>query len=623
LIQDVPELPCEDAIAVVHERLVDVIKIGVVHGGAFVLSQDRLEQVQEIFQNTFPTEAAYAARIPSLLRDPLRFGYRSALLVAENAMARVEGFALLMHFPAVECAFLDFLGVRPDIRGGGIGGALYEAAREYAQRIGAKALYLEVVPDLPELTPDPIKLEESRKRIRFYETYGVRVIEGTAYSTPVGKPPTTALLLYDGLGNPDPPSRHDAQRAVEMILTRRFGHVADPDYVRHVVDSFKDDPVTFRPRRHIHKKNHTGAILSQRLARPFTLVASPVHEVHHIQERGYFERPVRVSAIQEALDDTGLFSPVPTRKHGKNPILAVHDADFVHYLQTVCSKLKAGRPMYPDTFPVRRPERRPKELLVQAGYYCIDTGTPFYRQAYIAARAAADTALTAAGEILAGKTLAYAVCRPPGHHAGRRFHGGFCYFNNAAIAAQHLSKQAKVLVLDLDFHHGNGTQDIFYERSDVMTISIHGHPDFSYPYFSGYEYETGADDGLGFNRNFPLPPQSEEPAYRRAFERSIEIADQFKPDVLIVGLGYDIVRGDPTGSFLLPPGIFRMMGRRIMELNVPVLVVQEGGYNIRNIKRSCAMFFNGCAEETVDARHVVVPQQRKTGEVQNSTKRKA
>ncbi len=580
----------------IREKAVKMIRICVVHGAAFLLSRDRLEQVQELFRQTFPDMAGYADQIPALLRDPVQYGYRSALLVAEGAVGRVDGFALLMHFPSVACAFLDYIGVRRDVRGGGVGGALYEAAREYAQRIGAKALYLEVQPDVSELTPDPRMLEQSRKRVRFYEGYGARVVEGTAYSTPVGDPPTVAFLLYDGLGDSTAPARGEARAAVEMILTRRFGHVANPEYVRFVVDSFQDDPVLLRPVRFVSGKTQDGAVETARLGRPFVMVCSPKHELHHVRERGYFERPVRVEAIRQALDDTGLFTDVKPRNCGEKSVLAVHDADFVHYLQTVCCKLKDGRPAYPDTFPVRRPDRRPKELPVQAGYYCLDTGTPLYRNAYVAARAAADTALTGADEILAGKPLVYAVCRPPGHHAGKRFYGGFCYFNNAAIAAQHLSAHAKTFVLDVDFHHGNGTQDIFYERSDVMTVSIHGHPDYSYPYFSGYEHETGAGPGLGFNRNFPLRPRTEERAYLRTLERCLDLAGQFQAEVIVLSLGYDIVRGDPTGTFVLPAAALRGLGRQVANLGLPVLVVQEGGYHLRNIRQGSRAFFTGCGE---------------------------
>jgi acetoin utilization deacetylase AcuC-like enzyme/GNAT superfamily N-acetyltransferase len=572
-----------------------MIRIRVIYGSAFLMSQDRLEQVQDIFRQSFPEMAGYADRIPSILRNPIDYGYHSAILVAEGAASRVDGFALVMHFPVVECCLLDFIAVRPGIRGSGIGGALYEAAREYCQRIGLRGLYIEVQPDEPDLTPDPLLLKESRQRIRFYEQYGARVIKGTAYATPVGDPPTVAFLLYDGLGQTTSLSKNDARRSVEMIMTRRFGHIADPDYVKHVVDSFKDDPVDFRPFLTTRKKTDLSAVETRRLDMAFALVSTPKHEIHHVKERGYFERPVRVNAIKEILGPMGIFTNVTLREHGEKAIFAVHDSDFVHYLRNVCAKLKTGRPVYPDTFPVRRPDRRPKELPIQAGYYCIDTGTPLYRNAYIAARAAADTALTGADEILAGRRLAYAVCRPPGHHAGRRFYGGFCYFNHAALAAQYLGIQARVSILDVDFHHGNGTQDIFYSHSSVLTISIHGHPDYSYPYFSGYEYETGSGDGLGFNRNFPLPPQTDDDKYLRVFYRAIDIIEQSRPDVLVVSLGFDILKGDPTGTFQLTPAALRRMGERIMEIGRPVLVVQEGGYNIRNIKRGSAEFFAGCA----------------------------
>jgi acetoin utilization deacetylase AcuC-like enzyme/GNAT superfamily N-acetyltransferase len=579
-----------------------MIRIRVIHGSASFVSKERLGQVQELFRLIFPELAAYADRIGEILRDPIRCGYRLAILVAEGATGRVNGFALVEHFPQANCCFLDFIGVRPDIRGGGIGGALYEAAREYCQQIGATGLYLEVDPDVPELTPDPARLEAARKRVRFYEQYGVRVIDAPAYSEPVGSPPTTALLLYDGLGRMAPLSLADVRRSARAILTHRFGHAIDTDHLRHVVDSFRDDPVRLRPFRYVRQAGEAAAVTQRRPGTPwvlaFALVSTPKHEIHHVRERGYFERPVRVKAIQEGIGSSGLFANVSPRPHGEKPILAVHDGQFVHHLQTVCSKLKEGRPIYPDTFPIRLPERRPKELPVQAGYYCIDSGTPLYRGAYVAARAAVDTALTAADEILAGRRLAYAVCRPPGHHAGRRFYGGFCYFNNAAVAARYLDSESKTTILDIDFHHGNGTQDIFYATSGVLTVSIHGHPDYAYPYFTGYEDETGTGDGLGPNRNFPLPPQTDAQKYLRTFDRAVKQIEAFKPDVLIVALGYDILQGDPTGTFSLKPDTLREMGSRLVAMGLPVLVVQEGGYHLRNIRRGSAAFFAGCAAGT-------------------------
>jgi acetoin utilization deacetylase AcuC-like enzyme/GNAT superfamily N-acetyltransferase len=575
-----------------------MLRIRSILGNAFLLSRERLSQVQEVFAQAFPGLVGYADKLPSLLRDPVSHGYRSVLLVAEGAVGRVDGFALLLHFAKVDCCFLDFIAVRPGIRGSGLGAALYEAAREYAANSGARGLYLEIEPDNPGAASGDTVARDDRARLRFYEQHGVRVIDGTDYSVPVGDPPTSALLLYDSLGHDAPLSRATASEAVEMILTRRFGHIADPEYVRRVVESFRDDPVCFRSIRTAPAAEPPSkAVTSQRLGGTFAIVMTPKHEIHHVRERGYFERPIRAEAIRETLGPTGLFTTLATRAHGEAPIRAVHDADLVQYLQTVCSKLNEGRPVYPDTFPIRRPDRRPKQLAVQAGYYCLDTGTPLYKGAYVAARASVDTALTAADEILAGRALAYAVCRPPGHHAGRRFFGGFCYFNNAAIAAQRLSASAKVAVLDLDFHHGNGTQDIFYEREDVLTVSVHGHPDHSYPYFSGFESETGEGRGLGSNRNFPLPPGTEGDRYLRVLNSALEHVGRAGSEVIVLSLGFDVMRGDPTGSFMLSADIMRRIGKRLVATGLPLLVIQEGGYNVRNIRSGSAAFFRGCAEE--------------------------
>lgn len=576
-----------------------MIRIRVIHGSAVLLSQDRFAQVKEIFSASFPTMAGYADKIPGLLRDPIAHGYKSVLLVAETARGRVDAFALVMHFPAANCCFLDYIASRPGVRGSGVGGALYEATREFAQHVNAKALYLEVDPDEATMAPTPDAVAQCRKRIQFYERYGVRIVGNTRYHEAVGNPPVHAFLLYDSLGNKEALTRADARLAVEMILTRRFGHIADAAYIRNVVESFTDDPVQFQPRRTRSERAAHAVVKSAHMEEPFSLVLTPRHEIHHVRERGYFERPIRHEAIRESLGESPLFSQVKAVEHGEKPILAVHDAEFVHYLRSICAKLKEGRPIYPDTFPIRRPERRPKEVPEQAGYYCIDTGTPLYKGAYLGARAAVDTALTAADEILAGRRLAYAACRPPGHHAGGRFYGGFCYFNNAAIAARFLSAQAKVAILDIDYHHGNGTQDIFYDRDDVLTISVHGDPDHAYPYFSGYTHERGEGAGLGFNRNFPLPPGTEETAYLRTLNRSLDLVDQFGADVLVVALGFDILKGDPTGRFLLKPTAMRTIGERLIALGKPLLFVQEGGYNIRNIRRGVTELFRGASSAAI------------------------
>ena len=574
-----------------------MIRIRVIQDTSSVLSRERMEQIQRIFRQSFSELADYADKIPSLIRNPFRYGYCSALIVAEGALGRVDGFALINYFPEIKCCFLDFIATRPGIRGSGIGGTLYEAATDFSLTLGAKGLYLETQPDVPDLTPDSSLLERARLQIRFYEQRGARVIMNRAYSRPVGNPPTTALLLFDGLGRTSSLRRSEAQEALKEILTKRFVQTSSPEYIQMVIDSFEDDPVQFRPARQIKTKLGQTALLPRRLPRTYASVYVPKHEIHHVKERGYFERPVRVETIRTVLESTGLFVSVVPRDYGEKWILAVHESDFVHYLRTVCTALQQNRPIYPDTFPIRRSVNRPKELPVQAGYYCIDTGTPLYPNAYKIARAAVNTVLTAADEILAGKRLAYAICRPPGHHAGKRFYGGFCYFNNAAIAAHYLSSEAKVAILDIDFHHGNGTQDIFYNRHDVLTVSIHGHPDYSYPYFSGYTNETGEGEGLNFNRNFPLPPRTDEVKYLRILDRAIDFIGKFDPEILVISLGFDILKGDPTGTFLMTPSVFKIIGGRLTAMRRPLLVVQEGGYNIRSIRHGTEAFFRGCREQ--------------------------
>ncbi len=157
-------------------------------------------------------------------------------------------------------------------------------------------------------------------------------------------------------------------------------------------------------------------------------------------------------------------------------------------------------------------------------------------------------------------------------------------------------QEGKVAILDIDFHHGNGTQDIFYNRNDVLTVSIHGHPDYSYPYFSGYEAERGEGEGVDFNRNFPLPPRTENDKYLRVFNKAINLILNFNPDIIVVSLGFDILKGDPTGTFLLSPKIFESIGKRLISTKKPLLIIQEGGYNIRGIRSGSKAFFKGCNE---------------------------
>jgi acetoin utilization deacetylase AcuC-like enzyme len=216
--------------------------------------------------------------------------------------------------------------------------------------------------------------------------------------------------------------------------------------------------------------------------------------------------------------------------------------------------------------------------------------------AFLAARWGVNCTLTAADSILSGNPMVYVLTRPPGHHAERHSFGGFCYFNNAAIAANYLSKYGNVAILDVDYHHGNGQQQIFYERPDVLTISIHGHPSFAYPYFSGFREEKGEKEGLGYNHNFPLEEVINGEQYRIVLNKAIILIKNYKPDFLIIALGLDTAKGDPTGTWTLTAKDFYLNGKTLAELSLPVLFIQEGGYRNRFLGINARNFLKGFYE---------------------------
>jgi acetoin utilization deacetylase AcuC-like enzyme len=270
----------------------------------------------------------------------------------------------------------------------------------------------------------------------------------------------------------------------------------------------------------------------------------------------------------------------------------------------VSRKLVEGQAVYPYVFPIRHRARKPVDDEVQSGYYCIDTFTPLTHNAYIAARAAVNCALTGAELVRKGEQIAYAVCRPPGHHAESAVYGGFCYFNNASIAANLLSAEGKVAVLDIDFHHGNGTQEIFYGRSDVLTVSIHGDPSYAYPYFAGFADERGEGAGEGFNHNYPLGENITDDEYLSTLEQALERVESFAPRYLVLSVGLDIAKGDPTGAWAITTEGFERIGGAIAGLGLPMLVVQEGGYDTRVIGRNARSFLSGLQRAIYERRLV-------------------
>ena len=382
-------------------------------------------------------------------------------------------------------------------------------------------MFFECLPDDPALSPDPEVRAQNAARLKFYERYGARPLANTAYETPVrpgdDNPP---YLVMDPLGSDQPLGRAAARRIVRAILDRKYGELCPQDYVELVIASVKDDPVQLRAPRYIRGAGKTAPapVRERRIA----LIVNDKHDIHHVRERGYVESPVRIKVILQELEKPGFFERMPARKFPQSWIRAVHDRDFVEYLLHACARVPEGKSVYPYVFPIRNAARPPHDLPLRAGYYCIDTFTPLNRNASLAAtrrrRLRADRPRSA---WWTATVLAYALVRPPGHHAERGSFGGFCYFNSAAVAANYLSRYGKVAVLDVDYHHGNGTENIFYQRADVFTISLHGHPRMTYPYFSGFEDERGEGEGLGYNLNIPLPEGLDGAAYRQHLARAL------------------------------------------------------------------------------------------------------
>ncbi|MEO7911139.1 MAG: histone deacetylase family protein [Roseiflexaceae bacterium] len=304
------------------------------------------------------------------------------------------------------------------------------------------------------------------------------------------------------------------------------------------------------------------------------------------------EAPIRVRMILEALERAGIGPLQPPRAFDLDPIRAVHDHDYLAYLAQAYEHWVAagGDPaaVLPSTLAVRWMSRRSVGPLVAPGYYSFDLSAPIVAGTYRAARATADAALTGAALLLEGQRLVYALCRPPGHHAGRDLYGGYCYLNNAAIAAHFLGVGSRafpqpphrVAVLDIDFHHGNGTQQIFYERDDVLFVSIHADPAREYPYFAGYADERGAGAGAGFNLNFPLEAGVTNTRYLAILEQALTAIADFAPRFLVLSAGFDTFGGDPIGDFALTAAAYPLLGQRVAQLGLPTLVVQEGGYAV-------------------------------------------
>jgi acetoin utilization deacetylase AcuC-like enzyme len=262
----------------------------------------------------------------------------------------------------------------------------------------------------------------------------------------------------------------------------------------------------------------------------------------------------------------------------------VHDSGYLSFLETAWSEWSkipgVSSEVVPNVHPGRAMQGRPQALVGRAGYYQADGACPIGEGTFGAALASAQVALHTANIVADGENAAYALCRPPGHHAYADLAGGFCYLNNSAIAAEQCLRAgaSNVAIVDVDVHHGNGTQGIFYDRGDVLTVSLHGDPAYFYPYFAGYADEPGEGKGRGSNVNIPLPQGTPDDTYLDALEGALEKVAAFRPDLLVVALGLDASEQDPLAFLALSTSGFRRIGERLGQLNLPTVLIQEGGY---------------------------------------------
>ncbi len=337
-------------------------------------------------------------------------------------------------------------------------------------------------------------------------------------------------------------------------------------------------------------------------------IHSDDHRLHHAagefifgEFRPPFEKPERVELVIERIGEVGLGEIIQPVTYPDAKITAVHDAGLVAFLES-CHRewVAAGRKGDANSFSFRarrmRDDRIPTHVDGKLAHYAFDQGVPITATSWTAIRTAVDVALTGADLVLKGDTYAFSLCRPPGHHAGKDYYGGYCYLNNAAIAAQHAldSGAKRVAILDVDYHHGNGTQDIFYDRSDVFFASLHGDPETEYPFLLGWADERGVGAGEGFNANYPLPWGSDYSSWGPAHDDACRRIEAFAPDIVIVSLGVDTFKDDPISKFKLANEDYLKMGERIAKIGRPTLFVMEGGYAVADIGINAVNVLQGC-----------------------------
>lgn len=305
----------------------------------------------------------------------------------------------------------------------------------------------------------------------------------------------------------------------------------------------------------------------------------------------YFEIPARAEAIAQAIREAKLGKVNEPHDFGMAPITDVHTQDFVHYLQMAYSSSRpffdGTKPAIADTYNSKGWRHKPTGWPGKLGYYSFDVTAAILEGTWEAVYWSAQCAVTAAERVQSGSHFAYALCRPPGHHATRDQHGGFCYLNNVAIAVTALRRSARqrVAILDIDYHHGNGTQEIFYADPEVLFYSLHADPDVDFPFFWGGREERGEGEAVGCNRNWPLSHGVSEGDYLAALSEAVTAIKEFNLGFLVLSAGFDFMENDPAplsgGSFRIGTSGLDSVARIVASLNLPTVIIQEGGYNVQ------------------------------------------
>lgn len=310
------------------------------------------------------------------------------------------------------------------------------------------------------------------------------------------------------------------------------------------------------------------------------------------------ESPQRATELLAALQDGGHRIVAP-RDFGRAALLGVHAPGYIDFLATAYQRWQAlpdpkGPMALAQTYAMRQMKTCPRSFEGQLGFYLSGNSVPIGRESWRSIQASAHCALEAAEAVRDGAAESYALCRPPGHHAYADLAGGYCYLNNAALAAQHLcGRFARVAVLDVDVHHGNGTQGIFWQRGDVFVVNLHADPNHAYPWQIGYAEEGGEGDGAGANLNLPLPIGTGDAAYLEALDHALQALRRFDPDALVISLGLDAFEDDSSRLMRVTTPGFAAIGARIGALRLPTTIIQEGGYAVDALRRNLGSFLTG------------------------------